>query len=57
MKNAISDAFRKGLGDFGEFSDNISMLQALSWQVPRHRVVAEIRDLLKVVQSKSICTG
>lgn len=47
IKEAISEALQKGLGELDIFSDSKSVLQALCSLVPRHRVVAEIRNLIK----------
>lgn len=48
----ISDALRKGLGEFDTFSDSRTVLQVLFSLIPRHRAVAEIKSLVKGIGIK-----
>lgn len=47
IKEAITYALRRDLGELDLFPDSRSALQTLNFLVPRHRAVAEIIDLVK----------
>lgn len=46
IKEAISDAHRRGLGELDIYSDSGSALQPLYGLVPRHRAITEIKGLI-----------
>ena len=52
IKEAVTDALTRGLGDFDVYSDSRSALEALNSLVPRHRAVVEIKDLVKQIGEK-----